>query len=62
VRWTNEDAVIHTVTARDGSYSSGVMKPGDEFSLTFDEPGAYDYFCAIHPLQSGQVVVTDPGA
>ncbi len=62
VRWTNEDAVIHTVTARDGSYSSGVMKPGDEFSLTFDKPGAYDYFCAIHPLQSGQVVVTDPGA
>ena len=62
VRWTNDDAVIHTVTARDGSFNSGVMKTGDEFSLTFDEPGTYDYFCAIHPLQGGQVVVTDPGA
>ncbi len=62
VRWTNDDAVVHTVTARDGSFNSGVMKTGDEFSLTFDAPGTYDYFCAIHPLQGGQVVVTEPGA
>ena len=61
VRWTNEDAVVHTVTARDGTFNSGVMKTGDEYSLTFDEPGTYEYFCAIHPLQGGQVVVTDPG-
>jgi plastocyanin len=37
------------------------MKTGVEFSQTFDEPGTYDYFCAIHPLQGGTVVVTDPG-
>ena len=61
VRWRNDDAVVHTVTARDGSFNSGVLKTGDEFSQTFDEPGTYDYFCAIHPLQGGQVVVTEPG-
>lgn len=61
VHWTNLDAVVHTVSARDGSFNSGVMQTGVEFSQTFDEPGTYDYFCAIHPLQAGQVVVTDPG-
>lgn len=61
VHWRNDDAVVHTVTARDGSFNSGVMKTGVEFSQTFDEPGTYDYFCAIHPLQGGRIVVTDPG-
>ena len=61
VHWTNDDAVVHTVTARDGSFNSGVMETGVVFSQTFDEPGTYDYFCAIHPLQGGQIVVTDPG-
>src|SRR5918999_6559327 len=27
------------------------------FTVTFEEPGTYPYFCAIHPWQSGQVVV-----
>jgi plastocyanin len=61
VHWRNDDAVVHTVTARDGSFNSGVMKTGVEFSQSFDEPGTYDYFCAIHPLQGGTVIVTDPG-
>jgi plastocyanin len=61
VRWTNDDPVVHTVTARDGSFDSGVMRPGDVFSLVFETPGRYDYFCAIHPGQAGSVVVTAPG-
>ena len=27
------------------------------FTVTFEEPGTYDYFCALHPLMTGQVVV-----
>jgi hypothetical protein len=27
------------------------------FTLTFEEPGTYSYFCAIHPWMTGQVVV-----
>lgn len=61
VRWTNDDPVVHTVTARDGSFNSGVMRAGDEFSLVFETPGSYDYFCAIHPGQAGSIIVAAPG-
>jgi plastocyanin len=31
------------------------------FTVTFNEPGTYDYFCAFHPGMFGQVVVGDGG-
>lgn len=33
--------------------------PVSSFTMTFEEPGTYPYFCAIHPWMGGQVVVTD---
>ena len=31
------------------------------FTVTFNEPGTYDYFCAFHPGMFGQVVVSSSG-
>jgi hypothetical protein len=31
--------------------------PVSSFTVTFEEPGTYTYFCAIHPWMTGQVVV-----
>ncbi len=31
--------------------------PVSSFTLTFEEPGRYPYFCAVHPWMSGEVVV-----
>ena len=31
--------------------------PVSSFTVTFEEPGIYPYFCAIHPWMTGQVVV-----
>jgi plastocyanin len=31
------------------------------FTVTFNEPGTYDYFCAFHPGMFGQVVVVEGG-
>jgi plastocyanin len=59
VSWANDDPVIHTVTAVDGSFNSGVLQPGAEYSLVFETPGTYEYFCAVHPGQSGSVAVSD---
>jgi nitrite reductase (NO-forming) len=67
VTWTNEDAIVHTVTSGtasdtagtfDGTFDSGDMAEGDTFSFTFDEPGEFPYFCIPHPWMQGTVIVT----
>lgn len=59
VTWVNDDGLPHTVTAREDDFNSGVMLTGDSFEQTFETPGSYDYFCAIHPSMTGTVVVRD---
>jgi plastocyanin len=59
VTWTNAGDATHTVTSDDGSFDSGDLASGETFSFTFDEPGTYTYFCAIHPDMVGEIVVTE---
>jgi glucose/arabinose dehydrogenase/plastocyanin len=63
--WLNQDSAPHTVTAgtRDapsGEFDSGSLDEGATFSFTFDLPGRYDYFCAIHVGMAGAIVVNEP--
>lgn len=72
VTWINEEASSpHTVTSGevdqgsggvtanpDGRFDSGNLSPGDTFEFTFDEPGTFAYYCAIHPAtMTGEVRV-----
>jgi plastocyanin len=57
VSWTNNDLIPHTVTASDGSFSSGNMNPGDSFAYTFTTPGTYTYHCSYHSWMKGTVIV-----
>ncbi len=57
VRWFNDDALPHTVTATDGSWDSGNLAPGGTFERQFDSPGTYAYLCRYHPGQTGTIVV-----
>jgi plastocyanin len=34
-----------------------VLLPGSTFERTFDQPGTYEYVCAVHPYMTGKVVV-----
>lgn len=61
IRWTNSDQVDHTVTAQDGSWDSGIIRPGETWERTFTRPGTYDFFCIPHPFMKGTVVVR-PGS
>jgi quinohemoprotein ethanol dehydrogenase len=66
VTWTNTGEIEHTVTeaAADKKkplFDSGLLKPGQSFSYTFDKPGTYDYYCEPHPFMRG-IVVVDPNA
>ena len=57
VTWTNEDNDQHTVTADNGLFDSGVLNPGDSYSVWFDGSGIVPYHCGIHPYMKGSIVV-----
>src|ERR671921_2790080 len=57
VTWTNKGDEPHTVTADDGSFDSGMLNPGDSYTVAFDGQGTVTYHCAIHPEMRGSVTV-----
>jgi plastocyanin len=57
ITWTNNDPLVHTVTADDGSWDSGAIEPGKTWSHTFTEPGEYAFHCTPHPFMKAIVVV-----
>src|SRR5215212_1447944 len=62
VTWTNTGSRPHTVTADDGSFDSGRLDPGEQFSQTFEQPGTFTYHCGFHPEMQGSIVVTEQQA
>lgn len=57
--WTNNEAVPHNVTAKQGAdFASDTMQKGDTFEYTPTQAGTIDYVCTIHPGQNGQITVT----
>jgi plastocyanin len=57
VRWTNNDQLVHTITADDGSWDSGPIEPGKTWSHTFTQSGEYSFHCTPHPFMKAIVVV-----
>ncbi|MFC1873389.1 plastocyanin/azurin family copper-binding protein [Chloroflexota bacterium] len=57
VLWYNNDSVDHTVTARDNSFDSGNLAPGENFRYTFEQSGALEYYCKIHPSMVGKITI-----
>lgn len=59
VTWTNNDHFTHTVQVE--GHEDLVIRKGESVSITFDEPGEYDYTCTFHPHDmSGTVIVKAP--
>ena len=62
VTWTNNDSAFHTVTSGTpdaplDSFDSGFMDPYESYTLSFEEPGTYEYYCTLHPWMLGTVNV-----
>jgi plastocyanin len=57
VTWNNDDDRDHTVVAKDGSFKSDNLKPGQSYEHTFAKAGKYPYSCGYHPRMKGEVVV-----
>lgn len=56
VTWTNNDNLTHTVTADDGSFTSGNLNYHDTYSHTFSTAGTYHYHCIYHSNMKADVV------
>lgn len=57
VQWKNNDPLIHTVTATNGSFSSPQFGLDATYRHTFTKPGTYTYYCTLHPNMKATVVV-----
>ncbi len=59
VTWINASGAVHSVTGDDLAFDdSGLIEPGQSFSVTFTEPGSYHYRCSPHPGMEGVIVVS----
>lgn len=57
ITFINQDSVVHTVSADDGSWSSGPIPPGGQWSANFERAGTYPYHCGPHPFMKGAVIL-----
>jgi plastocyanin len=69
VRWTNQDAISHTVVADSGGFTSGTLggtstdqygypTAGSSYDRVFNSTGTIGYHCTIHAGMKGAVIVT----
>jgi plastocyanin len=57
--WRNRDDVPHRVQSTDNRFApSPVLDTKATYSVSFPESGEFPYFCSIHPVMQGKVVVT----
>jgi amicyanin len=57
VTWINHDDDPHTVTSTENVFRSPGLDTDETYSYTFTKPGTYTYFCTLHPMMTGKVVV-----
>ena len=57
VTWVNHDDDAHTVVSTTALFRSPGLDTDDSYSYRFTKPGTYQYFCTLHPLMVGTVIV-----
>ena len=58
VTWRNSDNFTHSVSVVDGKFPILNLPPGQSGTITFDQPGAYNYICTYHAQDmKGRVIV-----
>jgi plastocyanin len=57
VTWVNRDDIPHSIVCQTLRFRSHPMDTDGSVSLTFDQPGRYEYICGVHPFMRGTVIV-----
>ena len=59
VVWINNDDVPHLIVNIQNRFrQSPILDTGQRFTTTLTRPGTYDYFCSLHPMMKGKIIVT----
>jgi plastocyanin len=57
VTFMNNGQITHTLTAADGSWTTGAMKSAESAYVKFDKAGTFRYSCKEHPWAIGELTV-----
>jgi len=57
IKVTNGDGTTHTLSARNGSFSTGDLAAGKSATIALNKAGTFSYYCKIHNYMTGTVVV-----
>ncbi|MHA6204235.1 cupredoxin domain-containing protein [Dyella soli] len=58
VTWTNRDDEPHVITSAGKQFAtSPALDTSDTYAVTFSKPGTYAYYCSIHPMMVGTIIV-----
>lgn len=58
VVWINRDEEPHVVTSAGSLFtSSKALDTSDSYAVMFSKPGTYAYYCSIHPMMVGTIIV-----
>ena len=58
VTWKNDDDVPHRIQSTKVAFAaSPVLDTRASYDVVLKEPGEYDYFCSLHPMMTGKIVV-----
>ena len=50
--WINKDLLAHTATAKDGSFNSTVIQPGESWRFVAKRAGDFAYTCSFHRMNA----------
>jgi Icc protein len=57
--WINNDDVPHLIVNVQNKFrQSPVLDSDQRFAVTLTKAGVYDYFCSLHPMMQGKIVVS----
>ncbi len=59
VVFKNQDDLPHSVVIPDMQVKSPLMDTDGSYEADFEKPGEYKYFCGIHPMMTGKVIVAE---
>ena len=55
----NQDDLPHTVVIPDMKVASPMMDTDGSYEADFEKPGEFKYFCGVHPMMTGKVIVAE---